>query len=138
MWESVADPEFAKQVLRQVDWASVTPKTQVDTKLCNSCRDMDFLATGFKHSHDLSSLQENSESCDLCDLYYQLASMTGGKNPNRIEFQKQFEKSALEHGPNGLPILSIYVEPGTSLPRVRDSLVVRHATKYNFCLTLVS
>ncbi len=102
-------------MLRKIDWSSVIPARQDETELCSKCRDIDIWAQGFKHSSELTAIRETAKTCGLCSLFHQSALKSGGKSQGVVEFRR--EESTLKHGPNGLPLLSIYVEPGESRER---------------------
>lgn len=80
---------------------------------------MDAWAIGIKDGSDLSNLKNTAEACDLCRLLYQGLLKEGQKDQkprgkvkehNLVGLHRQV--STLKR-PDGLPLFSIYAEPGT-------------------------
>ena len=71
---------------------------------------MDVWSSGFKFIQELAQLKENAKGCDLCGLFYQKALESNPTGETTIEFHRV--ESAFKRGPNGLPVISIYADPG--------------------------
>jgi hypothetical protein len=61
-------------------------------------------------SDELTNLKESAKQCDLCRLFYQSVSDADMNHGGKLQFKRI--DSTMRTDSNGLPVLSIYTDPG--------------------------
>ncbi|KAK3380589.1 hypothetical protein B0T24DRAFT_571473 [Lasiosphaeria ovina] len=116
-WEIHTDERFASKVMSRIkDLADFTLPEPRRTRLCDSCKKLDFFRSlGFSVEYWTSDLEVRSKNCDLCALFLKTAKKHGRATSGKIRFDK--ERSWLRFNNAGPPVLSIFRSLGNSRPR---------------------
>lgn len=114
-WDYIVDNTFAQDFFSRIPsedvHLSTNPYEQSDkVRLCEECNRVDVRDSALRVAYPVSYLAEHANRCDLCALFYGVASDLGLPMGLTIQFVRN--KSILTNDVDGSPVLSLVSPPG--------------------------
>ncbi|RTE84026.1 hypothetical protein BHE90_001452 [Fusarium euwallaceae] len=114
VWDYLVDNDFAFKIIDAGDSPALDPFSHGQTEhLCDSCKDLEFWATGFHIEDELSELKVRQENCQFCSMRWEACKYLEGYSPSA-----RFDRvdSVMKLNENDPPVFSICSGPGLNLP----------------------
>lgn len=125
-WDYNVDNEFAQNFFSRMPRAyaalSINSSELYDKpRLCDECNRVDVRDSALRVAYPVSYLAEHANRCDLCALFYGVASDLGLPMGFTIQFVRN--KSILTNDVDGSPVLSLVSPPGKTQFSLRSGLI---------------
>ncbi|KAF5008603.1 hypothetical protein FDECE_5137 [Fusarium decemcellulare] len=108
-WDTLIDNRFAGEVLStaaEIEATQPSLEARQPTRLCDSCRELDFWAVGFGITYEVSELKIKSQECELCGLFWRICEREEGAHFRTVRFDRI--KSSLGMNGSGSPVISLF------------------------------